>query len=296
MIGTLEKITAYSLWQNPEEEFLNWIAANPRYISEPAGFDFSLYGRNVSNYSLNNIFRNKEGEILPVVGQFDEQSSENLGRLIAALALCNTKKGIWVSSNPMDEDIRTVDWLNSLGLSIFFLKIEFVKIGESAAAPMISLVAKPALKSAKRERTSSGVYQQFWESFQSRIKNQPGIFKNFNPDESPRIVLKTGKGGVNWSFFIAKNKGAAELNFEYGWNLDKEIVYLAKKIFREKEKIENKLGSPLVWEESEEKGISRVRSFCTFGGIDNKDQWSIIQADMIDRLKRMEGVLINYLL
>lgn len=296
MIGTLEKITAYSLWQNPEEEFLSWIGSNPRYISEAAGFDFSLYGQDRSNHNTFNIFRNVEGEALPVIGQFDELSSENLGKLISFLSACKAKKGIWVSSNPAEEDIRAVDWLNSLGLNIYFLKIEFIKIGESAAAPMISLLIKPAVMGVKKDIPRGGIFMPFWESLQIHIKNQPGVLKNFNPDESPRVVLKTGKGGINWSFFIAKNKGAAELNFEYGWNLDKEIVYLAKKIFREKEKIENKLGSPLVWEESEEKGISRIRSFCTLGGLDNPDKWAIIQTDMIDRLKRMEGVLINYIL
>ena len=66
-------------------------------------------------------------------------------------------------------------------------------------------------------------------------------------------------------------------------------------LFSKKEQIEKEYGEPLEWNYKKGRQQHYFRSWSQVGGLENEENWSKIQHDLVDRMTRLEKVVRPYL-
>lgn len=138
------------------------------------------------------------------------------------------------------------------------------------------------------------IRKEFWTQLLSRSKSQTKLFSS---KKSPGIenYLSTGSGkkGVYFNYIITYEGARVELYIDNGdanWNKNTFDT-----LFRNKPEIEKSLGSPLVWERLDDKRASVIRFLLNEYSLKDKDNWPVLQDQMIDAMIRFEKALRPYL-
>src|SRR5205085_6047016 len=112
-------------------------------------FDFKLTTRtrehSTGNFSVDLVAEDDSGNIVIIENQLEKSNHDHLGKIITYLASVDASKAIWIVSEPRQEHIKAISWLNESGLAEFYLlKIQGIKIGDSHPAPLLTLIVGPS--------------------------------------------------------------------------------------------------------------------------------------------------------
>jgi hypothetical protein len=78
------------------------------------------------------------------------------------------KTAIWIVSDPRPEHVAAITWLNeSSSANFYMVKVEAVKIGDSPAAPLFTLIVGPSdeakeVGQAKKEIAERNIIRKRW--------------------------------------------------------------------------------------------------------------------------------------
>ena len=70
-----------------------------------------------------------------------------MGQIVTYLVNNDQKIAVWISSNPRQEHINVINWLNEFSEQDFYLlKVEAYQIGDSHPAPFFSTICRPSME------------------------------------------------------------------------------------------------------------------------------------------------------
>ncbi len=255
-------------FKTEDRDFTPWLQDNIDMLGSTIGIDIAEAETEVSigNYRLD-ILASESGtnRKIAIENQYGTTNHTHLGQLITYMAGVNAEVVVWIAENFNEEHITAINHLNQISdedIAFFCIKPRIIKIGDSKPAIEFVTVAKPDEweKEVKGDITISDrglAYKEFWTKLIEKYKQKVTTFK---PRKIPNRYIydvPAGKTGINyyWSF---TNKGCFEIGLWIGTRNKSKNHEIINKIISQKEIIENKLGSPLVFINDENKKATQV--------------------------------------
>lgn len=305
-VGKLIKTPLREIWKNEARDFTSWLAENIDTLNEVLDTNFSVIEREkkVGDFSLDLVVEDADGQLTIIENQLEKTDHDHLGKVLTYLTNLDAKNAVWISSNPREEHVKVINWLNENtpdDVSFYLIKIEAVRIGQSDHAPLFSIVAEPTDvakeigKEKKEYAERHHLRKEFWQQLLEKAKSRTRLHSNCSPSIYNWISSGSGRSGLTFNYAISYNYVACELYIDKG----KDQRDLNKKIFDDfyahKTEIERAFGSQLTWERLDKRRASRIVVKYTEYGLHDKGKWDDAQNVMIDTMIRLEKALKEYI-
>jgi len=306
MIGKLKKVPLREIWKNEAKDFTTWLAENIDTLSEEIGLTLSVMSREkaVGDFSLDLIAEDSDGQLTIIENQLEKTNHDHLGKVLTYISNLEAKTAIWISSEPREEHIKAINWLNEYtpdDVSFYLVKIEAVKIGDSDPAPMFSVVAQPTetAKSVGQEKKEYAerhhLRKEFWTLLIDKLKGKTKLHANLSPAIYHWMGTGAGKSGIGYNYVVTNDYVSSEVYLDRG----KDYPSLNKErfdaLFAHKEEIEKVFGDQLSWERLDKKRASRIVIRFKGFGLKDKETWNEAQDKMIDSMIRLEKTFKPYI-
>ena len=243
-----------------------------------------------------------DGEPVVIENQLEKSDHDHLGKVLTYLVNVGATTAVWIVSDPRPEHVKTVAWLNeSTSASFYLVKVEAIRIGDSPAAPLLTLIVGPSPESravgeTKRELAERHEYRhRFWEGLLETAKGRTQLHANISPGYDTWISAGAGRSGFGWNYVVHQHDASVELYIDRGAGSDSQNVSILRQLESSKEAVEASFGGPLEWEARAGRRGCRVRVRLENGGYRDEDRWPQIQASMVDAMVRLEHALAGHI-
>src|SRR3989344_9506428 len=140
MIGKLKKVPLREIWKNEAKDFTTWLSENIDTLNEALEISLTVVERekSVGDFSLDIVAEDSDSNLVIIENQLEKTDHGHLGQVVTYLSNLGAKMAIWITSNPREEHIKAINWLNESTpdyTSFYIVKVEAVRIGDSAPAP-----------------------------------------------------------------------------------------------------------------------------------------------------------------
>ncbi len=276
-IGRLAKIDLRDVWAHEAHALTPWLLDNADVLADVLGIDLELTAREhaVGSFALDLIGRDLTNDcVLVVENQLTPTDHDHLGKLITYAAGTDARTVVWIAPAVREEHRQALDLLNDLGgdrVRFFALELSAVRIGDSAAAPLLQLRAQPNDWHARLSAVARGVsqatgkpalYAQFWSKFLDRVKtDRPHWTRSQKPGAASWFAMPCPfKGGPYYAVsFNLGGRVRSELYIDY---TDPDRVgALFSALHAMRDRVEQAYGKQLSWEELPDKRASRVADY-----------------------------------
>lgn len=297
MIGKIEKVALREIWKHEALDFTTWLTNNLDVLDSVLDFKLTNPNREhgTGNFSVDIVAEDDSGNIVVIENQLEKSNHDHLGKIITYLASVGATKAIWIVSEPRQEHIKAVSWLNESELAEFYLfKIEGIKIGGSVPAPLLTMIVGPseevreAAETKKQYGERDFEKKEFWKLLLDKAKSKTKLHANISPSMYNWIGTSSGVNGINYNYSISQHETKVELYIDHDRNtgeLNKQMFEFLK---NNKVEIESAFGDSLEWDEIPGKRACRVAKIFHGGGYRDKDKWDTVTDNMINGMIKLE--------
>jgi hypothetical protein len=300
MIGKIEKVPLREIWENEAYDFTTWLQDNLDVLNNV--LDFNLVNAEIEqpagSFSVDILAEDDSGDPVIIENQLEKSDHNHLGKLITYLVAIGAKKAIWIVAEPRPEHINAINWLNESSSGNFYLfKIEGIKIGDSAPAPLLTLITGSSEETKevgekKKEISERHLLRfKFWEELLKKAKEKTKLHSNISPSRYNWLSTGAGKSGLGFNYGITKNKGRVELYIDRGKDSEKENKEIFDQLYENKAEIEKTFGKELNWDRLDERRASSIYYKIIIGGYRDEERYPEIQEAMIDAMIQLEKSL-----
>lgn len=300
-LGRIQQVPLREVWDNEATSFTPWLLQNEDVLSELLGIDITLERReeSVGRFSLDLIGRNNDdGSTVIVENQLEGTDHSHLGQLLTYAGGLDAQTIIWIASEFRDEHRAALDWLNRVtGEETHFygVVVRAVKIGDSLAAPELSLAAKPndfekvfkASNQSQSEEERKARYFEFWSKVKDQLQEEFVDFRNRKVPDRQYYGVRTGYGDCHRIIAISNKELKVELYFGHSDSELNESRFDA--LHEEREEVEKLFGDKLSWEPLDGRKAARI-AFYRKASIRNVDEWDEYLAWVAEYFSRLTNV------
>ena len=304
-IGKLERVPLRQVWEHEAYDFTQWLQENIDVLNTA----LDLYVVNVDreqaagSFSIDLVAEDEGGGTVIIENQLEKSNHDHLGKLITYLSSMGAKAAIWIVSDPRPEHVAAVAWLNESSSAAFYMvKVEAVRIGDSPAAPLFTLIVGPSEETKDVGQTKKeiaeryGIRKRWWSTLIERSAGVNKLHAHITPGEYSWIGASSGVRGLNLNYVVTQDECAAELYVDRGKDAEEENKSIFDQLFANKAKIDEAFGETLSWERLEGKRACRIRHTQAGGGYRTPEaQWPALQETIIRDMDRLEKALRPYL-
>ena len=304
MIGKIEKVPLRQIWKHEARDFTEWLQNNIDVLNQLLNFQISNVEREKStgNFNVDLVAEDDNGNPVIIENQLEKSNHDHLGKVITYLASIGAGRAIWIVSEPRQEHIKAISWLNESTAAEFYLfKIEGIKIGNSEPAPLLTLIVGPSeeIREAgvtKKEYADRHHYRKrFWTFLLEKAKAKTKLHANISPNIYSWIGTGAGISGVTYNYVIGQHEAKVELYIDKDKDDGKENKAIFDKIYRQKEQIEQEMGMPLSWERLDNKRASRIAVYFTGLGYKDEEKWDELCEKMVEAMIKLEKAMVMLL-
>lgn len=298
MIGKLKKHELRNIWKNEAGDFTTWLEVNLNALSDSIGMELTLLKREhrVGSFSADIVATDENGQKVIIENQLEKTDHTHLGQIITYVSNLDGKTVVWISSEPRQEHINAVNWLNTqTNLNFYLVRVEAISIDDSKPAPLFQIICQPdeEIKSAAAndsELTDRGKFNiQFWTEMNKKCEGKLPGFLSRKPSKYHFHSQSSGVGGLSFVFVAGSKFYGIELYIDT--NNGELNESLLNQISKKRKEIEAELGFTLTFQDLPEKRACRIR-YNIEEGRDVMDLDSEkVQNALIDHMVRFERVL-----
>lgn len=299
-IARLINVPLREIWPHEAQDFTVWLSENLDFLGEKLGLDLSLVEREAAAglFSADILAEDGNGNYVIIENQLEKTDHDHLGKLITYLSNLEAKIAVWITSQPRPEHETAVHWLNEISpvdTAFYLVKIEAVRINESPAAPLITIVAgaTPEAKEAgvkKKGLAERHVWRmEFWTQLLNKAREKTLLHANISPAKDNWISTASGYRCCSYNYAIRMKDARVELYIDSGDRVENKRIFDA--LFAQKVDIEDHFKGHLTWERLDEYRVSLVRYWISTSGLRDQSQWSELQDEMIDAMIRFHNAL-----
>lgn len=140
----------------------------------------------------------------------------------------------------------------------------------------------------RSEPNRFAIRKKYWQQLLPLI-NTNGFFTNVNPSKEHWVSTGAGIGGLSYTMVVTRSDIRLELTILTA-SQEKNKMYF-KRLFKNKEVIEEAFGKPLVWEELPENKMSRIKYELLNVSIFNESDWGKMNDFFVQNLRKFEQAL-----
>jgi hypothetical protein len=298
-IGKLRRVPLREVWLHEARDFTTWLERNPDALSDL--LDFPLENvereRRAGSFSVDLVAEDHSGDTVVIENQLEKSDHDHLGKLITYLSALEAKAAIWIVSEPRPEHVGAITWLNESPLARFYLvKAEAVRIGDSPAAPLLTLITGPSQEARevgaqKQERIERhDLREAFWASLLERAKSHSRLHSGVSAGTDTWLSAGSGRSGIHYTYVLRQHDTDVELRIEGPGEAENHEIFEA--LCQHRVEVEEEFGESLEWNLVEGRKKCSIKRNLPAGGY-RADQaaWPEIQDSMIDAMIRLEGAV-----
>jgi len=301
MIDTITRVKLRDIWKHEATDFTVWLVENIDLLKEVVGFELSNAEREQStgNFSVDIKAEDESGNTVVIENQLEKSDHDHLGKIITYLSAFEAKKAIWIVSEPRQEHIGAINWLNEgeNNCDFYLLKIEGIKIGDSNPAPLITKIVGPSIetkqigKIKKEDSERHRLRLKFWTNLLERSKTKHNLFNAISPSKDTWISTSAGlPKGISYAYWLTKNGVRLQIQIDAGKDSEEYNLKAFNAIKKHKEDIESKIGYELNWDEAEGNRMCAIRKQLESGGYRNDEtEWDEIADNAINKMIDLEN-------
>lgn len=298
MIGRLRRVPLREVWKHEALDFTRWLEENLDVLNDATGLDLVSAQREQSAgaFSVDLIAEESSGRLVVIENQLEKSNHDHLGKVITYVSVLDAKVAIWIVAEPRSEHVTAVSWLNeSRGAEFYLFKAEAVAIGESAPAPLLTLIVGPSEESRGVGDTKKELAEQhherrrFWEQLLERAQDRTKLFSGVSPGTENWLGTGAGVSGLAFNFVLTQHTARVELYIDRGDEAENEAVY--RHFVEKRGEIEGRFGAELDWQPLPGRRACRVNFDVIDRGYKDVEQWTETQDRLIDAMGQLENAL-----
>jgi hypothetical protein len=300
MIGKIQRVPLREVWRHEALDFTSWLTENTDVLSEILDIELANAEREraAGDFSVDILAEDDAGNPVIIENQLEKSDHDHLGKIITYLTAYNAKTAVWIVAEPRPEHVRAVSWLNeSTDASFYLLKMEAIRIGDSAAAPLLTVIVGPseeAKEVGERKRDLAErhlIRRQFWADFLAFAKTKTKLHATISPSYETWVGTGAGRMGLAYNYVVNQHETRAELYIDRGKDSDTENKRIFDQLEAHTQEIEEAFGGSLTWERLEGKRACRISKRLNIGGYRDEERLPEIFEAAVDAMIRLERAL-----
>lgn len=303
MIQKIARIPLREAFKHEALDFTRWLEENIDVLNDVLDITLSNAEREqaAGDFSVDIVAEDDSGAKVIIENQLEKSDHDHLGKVITYLVALEAKTAIWIVSDPRPEHVSAITWLNeSSTASFYLLKLEAIRIGESAPAPLLTLIVGPsestkAVGKAKQEFAERyDLRRAFWKGLLDYAKTKTKLHSGISPGKANWIGTGAGRSGLSYNYVVWEHGGAAELYIDRGKDADSENKSIFDALFAKKSEIETAFGvgdMTLDWQRLDTKRACRIRVEIPVAGYRDEDRYGDAYPGMVEAMMRLEKAL-----
>ena len=304
-IQKIKKVSLRELWKKEDKDFTKWLEENIDYLNDVIDFDINIESReeNVGPFRVDLYGEDNNGNKVIIENQLEKTDHTHLGQIITYLTSLEAKTAIWISSDPIEEHRKAIDWLNEItpdDISFYLIQLEAIMIGnQKVAAPLFTVIKRPSTKikqigAEKKEYAQRHIVRkEFWNQFLDEINKVNSMCSNVSPSTGNWIPVALGMRGVSINLVISKKYARSEISINRGTKEENKKIF--DYFFDNKKKIESSLGYELEWERMEDNVTSKIKKQLDQVDVSKKEDWKRMNEFLIENAIKMQEVFRKYI-
>jgi hypothetical protein len=300
-IGRLQRVPLREVWRHEAYDFTQWLQENIDVLN--VALDLNLVNvereQAAGSFSIDLVAEDEGGGTVIIENQLEKSNHDHLGKVITYLTALSARAAIWVVSEPRPEHVAAVAWLNeSTGDDFYLVKVEAVRIGESPAAPLLTLIVGPSEdNSVRSEKEVIAERYHIRQSFWRRLIANPNarLHAHITPGAYSWIGTSSGVRGLNLNYAVTQDQSTAELYIDRGRDSKEENESIFDQLLAQRDEIDRLIGRPVSWERLDEKRACRVKISIPGGYRSPETEWDRIHRDMAEAMSALSKAIGPYL-
>lgn len=297
MIQKITRIPLRDAFKHEAHDFTRWLEENIDVLNDCLDITLSNAEREqaAGDFNVDIVAEDESGAKVIIENQLEKSNHDHLGKVITYLVALEAKTAIWIVSDPRPEHVSAITWLNeSSTASFYLLKIEAVKIGDSAPAPLLTLIVGPsestkAVGKAKQEFAERyDLRRAFWKGLLEYAKSKTRLHSGISPGKQNWLGTGAGRSGLSYNYVVWESEAAAELYIDRGKDSDTENKAIFDALHAKRAEIEASFGGPLDWQRLDNKRACRIRMLVEAGGYRNEESYSQAHVALVDAMIHLE--------
>jgi hypothetical protein len=305
-IGKLERVPLRDIWIHEARDFNAWLEENIDILSESLGLSLSSVEREKSAgaFSADLVAEDDRLGRAIIECQLEKTNHDHLGKVLTYLTNLEAKIAIWVCSEPCQEHVNTLTWLNEVmpdDIFLYLVKVEGVRIENSPPAALFSVICGPSEELKKYGEEKKVLAERhkkrlsFWEGLLTKSKIKTKLHGNISPQKENWIGMGAGKSGLSYNYFILMNAGGVELYIDKGKEMEETNLKIFDNLFAKKNEIETEFGGPLMWQRLEDRRACRIKYIIQEAGLKDEEKWDELQDQMINKMIKLDQALKKHI-
>ena len=304
-LSKIKKINPRDIWKHEALDFTKWLSKEENISLLCDELDLNL--ENISSeasagrYNVDIVADDIDSKSKVIIeNQLEPTDHKHLGQLLTYASAFDASIIIWLVTDYTEEHRQAIDWFNrnmTDSISFFLVQIEVLKIDDSSPAPRFNIISEPNNWSKNIKKSNSGdtvsdlklLQKDFWAEL-----------KNYTTNEKPSLSFGRTPRAQHWyniSFGTSRCHIALTMNTSKNY-IGCEIyirndMELYNEFFKNKDAIENSIGSDLEWMELPNATASRILSKHHCNPKD-KNKWKDYFKWCSDEVEKFSSEFIKY--
>lgn len=297
-IGRLERVPLREVWKHEAYDFTSWLQQNVDVLNDAMELNIVSLEREraAGSFSIDLVGEDEFGGTIIIENQLEKSNHDHLGKVITYLTAMAAKTAVWIVSDPRPEHVAAITWLNESSSADFYMaKVEAVRIGSSPPAPLLTVIVGPSEEGKEIGRTKKELAErhderQAWWT-QLLALPEAKLHAHLTPGYANWISLSSGVRGLSFNYIVTQAGSVAELYIDRGKGSNAANKAIFDQIEAKKDEIEEAFGGKLDWDRMESQRASRIRTHVAGGYRTATDEWSRVQAMLVDSMNRLHAAL-----
>lgn len=297
-VGKLQRVPLREVWKHEAYDFTKWLQENIDALTSVVDVDLVNVDREqaAGNFSVDLVAEDDTGGTYIIENQLGKSDHDHLGKLVTYLTALTARGAVWIVSEPRPEHVAAIAWLNeSTSADFYLVKLEAVRIGESPAAPLLTLIVGPSEENSVRaqKKELAGRYEirhRWWSLIVAHPKAR--LHSHITPGSYSWIGAATGIRGVTFNYSVTQEDCSAELYIDRGKESGAESKQIFDQLAEHRRDIDAALQPfKLEWERLDTRRASRLRIRLDGGYRSPEDQWAGIHDRLVDAMEKLHAAL-----
>ena len=297
-IGKLQRVPLRTVWKHEARDFTQWLHENLDFLNDSLDLELISAEREQSagSFSIDLVAESSDSESYIIENQLEKSNHDHLGKVITYLTSREAKGAIWIVSEPRQEHINAMAWLNeSSGSDFYLVKVEAVKIGNSEPAPLLTLIVGPSIEAkeigrVKQDKVERHFIRKKWWT-QLVANSAAKSHAHISPSTNNWISTSSGIRGLELVYIANKSNSGAELYIDRGKDSQEENKIIFDNLQTYQAQIDKKIEFFVDWQRLDTRRACRIRIDLDGGYRSPDDEWSQIQEKMIKAMNQLEVAL-----
>jgi hypothetical protein len=305
VIGKLERLPLREVWKHEAYDFTQWLQENIEDLNSALDLNLVNVDREqaAGDFSIDLVAEDGSGGTVIIENQLEKSNHDHLGKIITYLTAMSARAAIWIVADPRPEHVAAIAWLNeSSSASFYMVKVEAVRIGDSPAAPLFTLIVGPSEEAQEAGQTKRQMAERYilrkrwWTMLLERAAKVTRLHAHISPNESSYLTVSSGIRGLFFGYTVTQEECSVELYIDRSKDSEQENMLIFDRLYVNRETIEQAFGGPLNWQRLEGKRACRINYIRKGGGYRSpEEQWPEIQDSIIQSMIKFEKALSTFL-